>query len=215
MLEILTAFFAAAAWTGTLVLLWLFHRQIQGFPVLYRYVRLKFAAWTVLIVLQSLSYAAAETALLPRWMTEAGFTTLRIIGFCSIMAYATWRLIRELLTPHTIVAAVQPAAHVRMDTAGRLVGWNAAAEQLFGWTAADVLGQEVAAFLVPENMREQHRAGLERYRLTGEAPLVDSRYTQLALRQDGSSILVDISLTAHVSSRGTIFLGTCVPARIL
>lgn len=214
-IDIIAAFFAAAAWTGTLVLLWLFRRKDQGFPLLHRYVRWKFVAWTCLIGLQSLTYTLGDREMAQGWLTSTTLYTLRVLSFRGIMAYATWQLIRDLLMPHLVPAIAKAEAHVQMDTQGRIVGWNAEAEALFGWTAQEVVGEELASVLIPERMRDFHRAGVDTYRLTGEAPLVDSRYTQLALRKDGSSFLIDISLTAHVTSRGTIFLGTCVPARIL
>lgn len=215
MLDIVAAFFAAVGFTGNWVLLWLFHRQVHGFPILYRYVRLQLLAWTLLILYQSTSFTALDLRLVPSWFPEANLPSLRILSFCSLMAVATWQLIRELLLPRLVPAVAKPDAHVQMDPYGCVVGWNAEAAALFGWTADEIVGQDLADVLIPEKMRAMHRAGLEQYRLTGEAPLVDSRYTQLALRKDGSSLLVDISLTAHVTSRGTIFLGTCAPARIL
>jgi PAS domain S-box-containing protein len=41
-------------------------------------------------------------------------------------------------------------AVVVTDLAGRVIGWNPAAERLFGWTAAEVLGRNIIEVTVPE-----------------------------------------------------------------
>ena len=45
-------------------------------------------------------------------------------------------------------------AVIATDLDGRIVHWNAAAERLYGWTADDVLGRNIAEVTVPEAGRE-------------------------------------------------------------
>ncbi|MDQ4044844.1 MAG: ATP-binding protein [Chloroflexota bacterium] len=82
---------------------------------------------------------------------------------------------------------------------GRIVLWNPAAERLFGWPAAAVLGSSIER-LVPEYLRTEHRAGLARYAATGHGPLVDTgRPVELpALRRDGTEITIELTLTPLV-----------------
>src|SRR5262249_52929022 len=59
-------------------------------------------------------------------------------------------------------------AFVAMDSDGRITEWNMAAEEMFGWNPAEVIGETLADTLVPEEFREAHRAGLARFLETGE-----------------------------------------------
>ena len=40
-------------------------------------------------------------------------------------------------------------AVVTMDAAGRVIGWNHAAEAIFGYTASEAIGREMAELIVP------------------------------------------------------------------
>ena len=79
---------------------------------------------------------------------------------------------------------------------GRIVLWNPAAEALFGYSEAEALGLSVDA-LVPEYLRDRHRAGLARYRATGRGPVVDAA-TALELparRKTGKECIVELTLS--------------------
>ena len=66
--------------------------------------------------------------------------------------------------------------------------WNPAAERLFGWTAAEVVGLEPP--FVPEELRAEHHAVLERVASGGQVSFATRRVrkdgTQLDLRIDAS-----------------------------
>ena len=44
-------------------------------------------------------------------------------------------------------------AVVGMDAAGRIVAWNARAEEMFGWKADEVMGKPMHRILLPERYR--------------------------------------------------------------
>src|SRR5215203_1966410 len=79
---------------------------------------------------------------------------------------------------------------------GRIVLWNPAATELFGYSVSEALEMNVEE-LVPERLRERHRAGLARYRETGHGPYVDSRelLDLPALRKDGGETRIEMSLS--------------------
>jgi PAS domain S-box-containing protein len=92
---------------------------------------------------------------------------------------------------------------------GRVVLWNPAAERLFGYPAAEAVGLLVET-LVPAAFKELHRAGLARYVATGHGALIDAEtpVELLALRRDGLTIAIELSLTplAGVNVPGTFVL---------
>ncbi|MDR5759992.1 PAS domain S-box protein [Caballeronia sp. LZ035] len=86
-------------------------------------------------------------------------------------------------------------AFVSMDEAGMIVDWNEAAALLFGWKASEAAGRELAALIVPERLRDGHRAGLTRYLATGEARMINRRVELPALRRDGSEFAAELTIS--------------------
>ena len=91
--------------------------------------------------------------------------------------------------------------------AGVIMGWNAAAERLFGYTEAEISGQPLT-LLMPERFRSQHSAGLARV-MAGEAPHVIGKTVELAgLRKDGSEFPLELSLAQWQAADGRFFTAT-------
>jgi PAS domain-containing protein len=216
--DVLASVFAALAWTGNLVLWLLLRAQGQSASFLLKqYVSLKLVAWTVLILCETMYHVhlvfPAVAAALP-WMPIEAYDTIRKTSFRLLMAVATWMLIRNLLSPRIVSTKPVPEAQIQMDRNGIVVEWNEAATALFGWTSGEMIGQELAAYIIPEHFREAHRRGLQRFRETGEAPLLNTRYTQTALRKEPlPPLVVDVRVTARLTANGTIFEGALSPAK--
>ena len=79
-------------------------------------------------------------------------------------------------------------AIVSKDLDGSVTSWNRGAEQLFGYTAAEIIGKSIT-LLIPEDRRDEETSILERIR-RGEH--ID-HYETVRSRRDGS--LVEVSLT--------------------
>lgn len=88
-----------------------------------------------------------------------------------------------------------------VDT-GSIVLWNPAAEALFDIPVEEAVGMSMAA-LVPEHLRAHHRAGLARYRETGEGRLVNTgQIAELpALRRNGEELIIELRLSPIVGGR--------------
>ena len=128
---------------------------------------------------------------------ERGESRMGLTGFAEIHRQQTATVILDPL----------PYAVVTMNGSGRVVDWNLAAETLFGWSYADALGEELADLIVPEELREAHRAGLARYLDTGETSAVNSLLTLPALRADGNRFIAELYISMLESHGGPLFTG--------
>ena len=96
---------------------------------------------------------------------------------------------------------------VTVDEAGIVREFNEAAEEMFGWKADEILGRNIADFLVPEHLRPMFETIMENYRLKGSAPLVGRRTVGRALRKDGSHFPMEISVVKVETAGGALFSG--------
>jgi PAS domain S-box-containing protein len=81
------------------------------------------------------------------------------------------------------------------DAAGRVIEFNPAACQTFGYRHEEAVGRELADLIVPPHLRDRHRAGLRRYLETGRARSLDRRLEIEGMRADGSTFPVELTIT--------------------
>ena len=86
-------------------------------------------------------------------------------------------------------------AVVTMDAGGRVIGWNHAAEAIFGYSASEVDGREMAELIVPPHLRDAHRRGLERFMQTQRGVVLDRRLELTGMRRNGSEFPVELTIT--------------------
>ncbi|MCW3100475.1 MAG: response regulator [Chthonomonadaceae bacterium] len=96
---------------------------------------------------------------------------------------------------------------IGMDHKGRIIEWNPAAENTFGYRRDEVLGKELASVIIPERFRENHRRGLAHLLATGEGPVIDKRLELPALRSDGAEFPVELTVTLVRTQKQPIFTG--------
>ncbi len=98
------------------------------------------------------------------------------------------------------ILAASPVAIWALDNDGRVLFWNSAAERIFGWTKAEVLGKRTP--VVPEDQQNDLQTLLDRYR-RGETVSAMERRRR---RKDGSP--VDIAFwTAPLRDAAGFILG--------
>ena len=102
-------------------------------------------------------------------------------------------------TDATARAVIECAADaiVAFSTDRTVMLWNPAAERMFGWAAAEVLGLEPQ--IIPEELKAEHNAVLERVRGGGQISFATRR-----IRKDGTVIDVRIDTSALTDGAGEV-----------
>src|SRR5579862_910096 len=86
-----------------------------------------------------------------------------------------------------------PDAMIVIDERGIMQSFSAAAERLFGWRAADVLGKNVK-MLMPSPYRESHDGYMGRYLRTGEKRIIGMGRVVVGERRDGSTFPMELAV---------------------
>ena len=92
---------------------------------------------------------------------------------------------------------IRDAVIVAVAKTQRIVLWNQAATNIFGYSASEALELRVED-LVPEYLKDQHRRGIAHYAETGHGPYIEShRPLELpAIRKGGKEVYVELSLSS-------------------
>ena len=113
-------------------------------------------------------------------------------------------------SPHTgdrFANVVETAmdAIVTVDEEQRIVLFNPAAEQTFGYAKADILGKPLET-LIPERLRTAHQRHVERFGATGvTSRRMGAQQVLVALRSDGSEFPIEASISQHVDGERKLF----------
>lgn len=92
---------------------------------------------------------------------------------------------------------------VMIDAQGRVQLFNGAAHRLLGWTAEEVLGQNVSR-LMPEPHRSAHDGYLRRFLETGQARILGAGWEVQALHKNGHLVPIFVSV-GQMQLPGTVW----------
>jgi two-component system sensor kinase FixL len=104
------------------------------------------------------------------------------------------------------VLETAPDGIIVMDEGSRLLIFNKACEQLFGYEAGEVLGENVA-MLMPQEHHDSHDLYVQRYRATGERKIIGIGREVEGRRKDGSIFPLDLSVGEALTPNGRQFIG--------
>ncbi|HAX78197.1 MAG TPA: hypothetical protein DCY88_20845 [Cyanobacteria bacterium UBA11372] len=116
-------------------------------------------------------------------------------------------------TNQTLQTLIQtsPLGIVTLDTNAKVTTWNPAAEKLFGWQEAEVLGKFLPIIPVEEEQQFQHRFGailqgtaetaLELRRQRKDGSLVDVSVWTAPLKDSNGKIIGSVGLLADIGDR--------------
>lgn len=93
-------------------------------------------------------------------------------------------------------------AILMLDETGCISYWNPAAETIFGYSAEEALGKNLHCLLAPNHHQAAHRDAFPRFLETGKGKVVGTTIELTALRKDGATIAISLSLSS-------VFLNEC------
>src|SRR6201987_6544894 len=106
-------------------------------------------------------------------------------------------------TAHAVIECAADAI-VAFSTDRTVMLWNPAAERMFGWAAAEVFGLEPQ--IIPEELKAEHNAVLERVRGGGQISFATRR-----IRKDSKviDVRIDTSALTHRAGEVTGWVNVC------
>ncbi len=102
-------------------------------------------------------------------------------------------------------------ALIYADQAGNIVRWNSAACQLFGYDAAEALGNNLD-LIIPKHLRAAHWAGFNAAIVSGRTRLQGRPTLTRAVRKDGQRLYVEMTF-ALVKDPSGVAVGSVAMAR--
>jgi two-component system sensor kinase FixL len=104
------------------------------------------------------------------------------------------------------ILATVPDAMVVIDDEGLMISFSTAAERLFGYSQAEVLGKNVS-MLMPSPDRERHDEYIARYKATGVPRIIGTGRIVTGLRADGSTFPMKLSVGEAHTADQRLFTG--------
>jgi PAS domain S-box-containing protein len=90
---------------------------------------------------------------------------------------------------HTIIESAQDA-FIGMGLDGRVIDWNSAAEQMFGWRREDALGRPMGELVFPKSF---HLKSLRQFRETGQLAVLNQRVERVVCDHQGRELQVEMT----------------------
>ena len=150
------------------------------------------------------------------FLADVSITALRnndgsLRGFAKVVSDITGRraaeeALRSQESHLRSILSTVPDAMVVIDDQGLIVSFSAAAERLFGYQEAELLGVNVSR-LMPSPDRERHDAYIRRFLETGEKRIIGIGRVVFAERRDGSTFPMELSIGEASSDSHPLFTG--------
>ncbi|MEE9509332.1 MAG: diguanylate cyclase, partial [Candidatus Bathyarchaeia archaeon] len=87
-------------------------------------------------------------------------------------------------------------AIIMIDNESIISFWNHAAEEIFGYSREDAVGKQLKNLIIPEKLRKAHLNGFEKFKETGQGPVIGKTVELSAIRKDGAEFPISLSLSS-------------------
>src|SRR4051812_382054 len=99
--------------------------------------------------------------------------------------------LRSSETMHRAVLETALDCIVSINENSQIMEFNPAATRTFGYSREEAIGADLAQLLIPPSLREAHYAGLRRYLITGEGPVMNRRIEITGMRSNGQEFPIE------------------------
>ena len=86
-------------------------------------------------------------------------------------------------------------AIISVDETGKIIQWNDAASDIFGYSKSEIMYQSVV-MLIPENYIKSHLEGFDRFVRTGKMSVVGKTISLEGIAKNGTKLPIELSLSA-------------------
>ena len=107
------------------------------------------------------------------------------------------------------IALQAPDAIIFADRDGAIRFWNRAAERIFGYTAAEAVGQNLD-LIIPERLRRAHWDGFGKAIETGVTKYSGKAMTTRSMHKNGNRIYLDLSFGLVKDKAGAVIGATAI-----
>ena len=104
--------------------------------------------------------------------------------------------LRESELKFRSISASAQDAFIMMNGQGQIAYWNPSAERVFGYRAAEAIGQDLHRLLAPERYYEAFKKSFKTFKKTGTGGRIGKTYEFVALKKDKSEFPIELSLSA-------------------
>ncbi|MFA6284219.1 MAG: PAS domain S-box protein [Desulfurivibrionaceae bacterium] len=103
--------------------------------------------------------------------------------------------LRERTEMLASIASAALSAIIMMDSDGCITFWNRAAEEIFGWSRAEALGQDLHRLIAPPLYQKGFQENFALFRQEGDGAIVGTQVELSALRKDGTEFPAELSIS--------------------
>ncbi len=147
----------------------------------------------------------------------AATVSAMLIGFLVAISYLLFRQHRRSQEVSIAIERASIRLKSSFDTSldaivvanarGEIKEFNEAAETVFGYSATEAIGAQMADLLIPEEYRDAHHAGMKRFNETKSAKLIgQGRIEITAMRKSGEEFQIEIAIGHAEDEKGSIFV---------
>jgi len=97
-------------------------------------------------------------------------------------------------------------AVVTMDSGGRIIGFNPAAEAIFGYSEKEAIGHLVSELLIPPALRSAHEKGLNRFLATGTEAIIGKRVEATGVCANGDTFPIELEVITVNPTKSPVFM---------
>jgi PAS domain S-box-containing protein len=84
---------------------------------------------------------------------------------------------------------------ITIDRFGLVLDYNKVAHKTFGWEHSEIVGRPLVDFIIPDELREAHTQGMQKFMSTGDGPVLGQRFELTAKHKDGHVFPIEISIS--------------------